>query len=290
MINVKPAVFSLTEDINRNALLTERDCEVPKEAVILKKGESLYVQPGKMAAYRNLTVSTSLNERSIWQKIKSFVLGGESLFNNKFTADQKSGWILFEEDSPQVCVAEIKPDSSGIILGENSFLASTPNVALNVSYTGITGYIKGVGIGTTLAKLKPEARYFNSCGKVYFKTGLGYIKAIKITPESPVYVDNTNIVAYTEGLKATAATVNYSATSLLFSGEGLTCKFEGEGTVYTGTGLQKIRTELLNAQHKEVGGLATAITITVVTVIGLAAIAAIAIVLTDNKPHRNPNW
>ncbi len=287
MINVQPAVYSLIEDINQSTLLSERSSEIPEEAVILKKGESLYVQPGKMAAYRNLTVSTSLNERSIWQKIKSFVLGGESLFNNKFTADQKSGWILFEENSPQVCVAEVKPGSSGIILGENSFLASTPNVSLNVSYAGITGYIKGIGIGTTLAKLKPEAHYFNSCGKVYFKTGLGYIKAIKITPESPVYVDNTNIVAYTEGLKATAAMVNYSATTLLFSGEGLTCKFEGEGTVYAGTGLEKIRKEYLNAYKKEISGLSVAVAITVVSALGLAALAAITVKLAN---HQNTNW
>ncbi len=252
----QPTVLPLLDSIERYATANQNREGVPEEAVYIKKGEGLNVQPGSMLAYRNVELTTSLNEKTAWGKVKNFFLGGQSLFTNQYLANEKDGWLLFEENPYQIYAAEIHSRGLGLNVSENALVAFTPNISLETSYAGISGIMRGIGLGVTNAQLKPEAAISGSTGTLYFKSGFGNVKAVEVTHKSPVYVDNDDIVAYTEGLHATVSKVGNSIKSLFLSGEGFVCKFEGDGTVFVGAGLAKLRREFSQAQHKESAGVA----------------------------------
>lgn len=98
--------------------LKQEPREAPERAIFLKEGESLRVESGRMQAYQNLSMTTSLNNKSIWERIKSYFLAGETLYGNQFTAGKEGGWILLEEKYPgQILSADLYPGEKGIVLG-----------------------------------------------------------------------------------------------------------------------------------------------------------------------------
>lgn len=124
-------------------------------------------------------------------------------------------------------------------------------MSFSTQYEGITGYIKGKGIATTLAKLYGSTLSTDLVGKVYFNAASGVIKTVKVNSNQPIYVDNQDIIAYTEGLKCSIERAGGSFKSLFLSGEGLVCKFEGDGTVYIGTGAAKNQANALHSTISE---------------------------------------
>ncbi len=207
---------------------------VSRAEIPLAEGEKLRCEPGSMLAYRNLSVETARSSKSYLELTKSYFLGGESIFANSFEGQKGGGWIRLEEQIPgQIVCHELRAGEPGVVVTRESLLASTLNVSTETKYRGVSGFFKGVGIGSTVAKLVDDT---DSVGRIYLNSGKGVVQAISVSSEDgPVVVDNDHIVGYTEGLENTVRRMG-NTKSLFLSGEGFVCEFAGNGTVFVDSG------------------------------------------------------
>ena len=101
-------------------------------------------------------------------------------------------------------------------------MASTPGVEVETKFQGIKGFFSG------------EKLFWIKCsgqGDLWFNT---YGGMFSVDVKDSFVVDTGYIVAFTEGLEYDVTSVG-GMKSLFFSGEGLVCKFKGQGRVWIQT-------------------------------------------------------
>lgn len=243
--------------------------------IALKEGQTLNVEASAMLACKNVEVKTSLNG-SISSVVKRYFLGGESLFQNSYSAKKGGGWVVLEEAVPgQINTYELEPGKS-LIMGQGAYVASDKNVKISTEYAGISGWWKGIGFAKLKATISDENK-----GRVFFSSSEGIAKAITINEsEGPVIVDNNNMIAYTDSLKVTARKMG-NMKSFFFSGEGSVNEFSGNGTVFLGSGESAARGNML---EKTVKIIAQAILPDAVTLINRVALLSLAYMVCYS-PH-----
>jgi uncharacterized protein (TIGR00266 family) len=102
-------------------------------------------------------------------------------------------------------------------------VASNPNIVLDTKWQGVT---KGFFSGESFFLIKASGQgdlWFNSYGGI-----------ISIDVKDAFVVDTGHIVAFTEGLSYKVSRQG-GYKSLFLSGEGLVCRFSGEGKVWVQT-------------------------------------------------------
>ncbi len=171
-------------------------------------------------------------------KVNGGILGSvaKKLFNNKsfFTqfieSKTKPGEVLLSPQLPSdIKVLSLSKDNP-ICLNDGSFLAATDGIDLNIKTQKIKIALFGGRGGLFITEL-------NGDGQVAI-SGFGTIIEKKISHNSPLIVDNNFVVGWTKNLtqEITIKTINRNIFQNLFnslkSGEIITNKFSGEGTVY----------------------------------------------------------
>lgn len=186
--------------------------------VQLPKGRTLKVEASAMAAMDpHIKMKTRLKGGF------SRFLTGESLFINEFTADQADGEISIAPGAPGD-VKHVYLEGQTIYLQSAAYVASSPEVELQTKWQGLT---KGFFSGESFFLIKATGT-----GDLWFNTFGSMI--VLNDPSSSVTVDTGHIVAFTEGLDYSVSRLG-GYKSLFFSGEGLVCKFQGQGTVWVQT-------------------------------------------------------
>lgn len=153
----------------------------------------------------------------------SRLLTKESLFINEFTATGGPGEInISPGPAGDIAHFQVTPDQMLFLTG-SSYVASTPGVELDTKWQGLAkGFFSG------------ESLFLMACkgeGQVWFNT-YGAIFEIDVSGE--YVVDTGHIVAFTQGLDYRISSIG-GYKSLFFSGEGLVCRFSGQGKVYVQT-------------------------------------------------------
>lgn len=187
-------------------------------------GEQVIAEAGAMVA-RDAAVDmkTSL-QGGLGGALKRKMLGGESLFQNTFTASgpNQSLWIAPAAEGAIECVT-VQPGME-LYLQSGAYLASTPGVTLDTKWQGSKGMFAG---GLFLLRVTGN-------GLLWFST-YGALHAIDVGPQYQGYViDNTHLVAFTQGLQYQVRKLG-GLKSLFFSGEGLVCDFMGQGRIWVQT-------------------------------------------------------
>jgi uncharacterized protein (TIGR00266 family) len=103
-----------------------------------------------------------------------------------------------------------------------AFLASDTEVDVDSQFGGFQGFFSGLGFGMLRA---------SGTGDLYL-SAFGGVREVEVTDE--YVVDTGHILAFEEHLDFDVETVGGWKPTLL-SGEGLVCRFRGEGTVYVQT-------------------------------------------------------
>lgn len=147
----------------------------------------------------------------------------ESIFLNEFTAEGAPGEIKIAPGTSGDIFCQ-KLQGQKLYLTASSYLASTPEVALNTKFQGLTkGFFSG------------ESFFLTECsghGQIWFNT-YGAIFEVDVVNDEYI-VDTSHIVAFTEGLDYSISKVgNYK--SLFFSGEGFVMRFQGSGKLWIQT-------------------------------------------------------
>lgn len=113
------------------------------QVVFDQPGEQLVTESGAMVARdAGIEMKTSL-QGGIGGALKRKLLGGESLFQNTFTATQpgQTMWFAPAPEGAIVCVT-MQPGME-MFIQSGAYLASTPGVTLDTKWQGAKGFFSG---------------------------------------------------------------------------------------------------------------------------------------------------
>jgi uncharacterized protein (TIGR00266 family) len=187
-------------------------------------GEQIITESGAMVA-RDSAVDMKTNmQGGLGGALKRKLLGGESLFQNTFTATApgQTVWIAPAAEGTVECI-DLQPGME-LFLQSGAYLASTSGVVLDTKWQGAKGFFSG---GLFLLRAYGQ-------GQIWFSS-YGGLHAVDIGVQYPGYIcDNSHMVAFTIGLQYQVKKLG-GLKSLFFSGEGLVCEFAGQGRLWMQT-------------------------------------------------------
>ena len=176
----------------------------------------------KVEASAMATMDTNISMKTKFKGGLSRFLTGESIFINEFTAEGGPGEIGIAPGPPGD-LEHVYLDGDVIFLQNSAFVASSPDILVETKWQGL---MKGFFSGENLFLIRCSGK-----GDLWFNT-FGAMLEVDVTGD--YVVDTGHIVAFTEGLDYSIDKVG-GYKSLFFSGEGLVCRFRGQGKVWIQT-------------------------------------------------------
>lgn len=186
-------------------------------------GEQMLVESSAMVARDSAMEMKTQMTGGLLAAAKRKLMGGESLFQNTFTATAP-GQTLYLAPGPEGDVECVNCDGqTPIFLSSGNFLACAPSVQLDTKWGGAKGFFSGAGL--FLLKAGGVGPLFFGC--------YGGVHAVDVGPHGYI-CDTSHIVGFTGGLSYTVTKVG-GLKSLFLSGEGLVCNFQGQGRLWIST-------------------------------------------------------
>ena len=188
--------------------------------ITLKPGERIIAEAGAMASMAGqLAMKTEFFGGFLPGLMKSF-FGGESLFVNVFSnpSQQPQELVLTQASIGDIIRIELN-GSNEICFQPGAYIAHSPGAKMGVKWAGFASWFAGEG----LFKLQ-----FSGSGRVLFGS-YGGITQREINGE--FIVDNSHLVAYSQGIKMSVA-LSGGILASFTSGEGFVNKLKGNGTIF----------------------------------------------------------
>ncbi|MEY4565412.1 MAG: hypothetical protein RLY14_382 [Planctomycetota bacterium] len=190
----------------------------------LDAGEGMTCEVGAMIAMTSgMTVNTTSKSRGgsggIIKGLKR-MFTGENFFLNHFTAHQDSQSLLIGPSLMGDCIHHSMRGGTMIVQG-TSWLASTSTIDIDATWQGFTS-----------ALFSGESMFWVKCSGAgeLFLSSYGAIYPIDINGE--YVVDTGHIVAFEDSLQFRIGKAGKSLVGSFLGGEGLVCKFQGQGRLY----------------------------------------------------------
>lgn len=192
-------------------------------------GEQITTEAGAMVA-RDTAMQMKTNMEGGVGALKRKLLGGESLFQNTFTATGP-GQTLYIAPAAEGTVETMVLDAgTELFLQSGAYLASTPGVSLDAKWQGAKGFFSG---GMFLLRAYGQGQvWFSAYGGLH-TVDIGAASASGHAYQGYI-CDNSHMVAFTQGLRYAVKKLG-GLKSLFFSGEGLVCEFSGHGRLWVQT-------------------------------------------------------
>lgn len=195
-------------------------------SVRLREGETVYSEPAAMASMTpSLKMKAGL--KGGFKKALGRMFAGESMIVNTFTAESEPGEVTFAPGIPGDLM-HYRLDKNSIFLQRGAFLAHSEGVELSAKWQGAKGFFSGEGLVLLKANGTGDL-FFNSFGAILeidvtddFVVDTGYIVGFEDTLDYKVVV--------LPGSRPTKTIKNF-----LFGGEGLVCRFSGQGKIWVQT-------------------------------------------------------
>lgn len=190
--------------------------------VTLGARESITAEAGAMIAMAgDTTIATTTLKRGSGGVIKALkrMLAGESFFLNHFTAGPGGGDIWLAPTMPGDVMTHNLTSGTLIVQG-GSFLACAPGVQVDMNFQGLKALFSGESL--FWLRLSGQGQVIlNAFGAIY-----------PVDVDGATIVDSGHIVAFSDGLKFSVTKVGKSWLASILGGEGLVCRFEGQGRVW----------------------------------------------------------
>lgn len=190
--------------------------------VSLAPNEQVTAEGGAMVTMSgDMDIKTTTHKKGKGGLLKAAkrLLSGESFFLNHYTASNEGGEVLLATALPGDMKA-IDLDNERLIVQGGSYVASSPDIDIDMGWQGFKSILSGEGIFWLNLSGKGKV-VFNSFGAIY---------PVKVDGE--YIVDTGHIVAFNETLSFTITKAGKSWISSFLGGEGLVCKFQGKGTIW----------------------------------------------------------
>ena len=189
----------------------------------LEPGESIRAESGAMVAMDPSLDLETKAKGGLLAGLKRMI-GGESFFVNTFKAKDRSGRLDLAPGAPGDLHALELRDGEQWMLQSGAYVAGGSNLDVDTKWGGARSFFGGEGL-FMLKVTGPGPLFFGSYGA---------LEPLDIDGE--MVVDSGAIVAFETSLDYRVETVG-GLKSLLFSGEGLVCRFRGKGRLYIQTRL-----------------------------------------------------
>ena len=190
----------------------------------LDAGEQLTCEVGAMIAMSSgMVINTTSRRRGgsggIIKGLKR-MFSGENFFLNHFTAQAPNQSLLIGPSMMGDCIHHPLTGSTMIVQG-TSWLASTGNIEIDTTWQGFSSAI-----------FSGESMFWVKCSGSgdLFLSSYGAIYPIQVNGEYTV--DTGHIVAFEDTLQFRIGKAGKSLLGSFLGGEGLVCKFQGQGTLY----------------------------------------------------------
>lgn len=189
-------------------------------AMKLRENESVVAESGAMT-YMSSNISTHTRARSgILGSIGLKLLGGQSFWVNEYTAKGAPAEIGFAS-APLGDIDHLElTGNNGWIIRKESYVVSSPQVELDVSWQGFTKGIFGQG----LFMIKTSG-----VGSLFINT-FGAIDRHYLAQGEELVVDNFHLVAFNDTCKYRIERIG-GLKSTVLSGEGFATRITGPGEV-----------------------------------------------------------
>ena len=188
----------------------------------LKTNETVVVESGAMAAMDTCIKMKSRAKGGLMKGLGRMV-SGESFFISEFTAEGKSGELYVSPGVPgDICHYYLQ--GNALMIQSSGFVAASSTVEIDTKFQGFKGFFSGESLFLIRA---------TGIGDIWFSS---YGAIVEIPVAGDYVVDTSYIVAFED-------TLNYNVEMLgglsfrglrtgIFGGEGLVCRFNGEGRLW----------------------------------------------------------
>ncbi len=189
----------------------------------LQGGEQVRVEAASMVGMSTGVTLETTATGGFMQSLKRSLLGGESLFQNVYTAPAQGGEVLVAPSLPG--------DLTLLTLGEpmlvqsGAYVASNINIALDTKWGGSKSFF---GTGGGLFMLRAEGQ-----GQMVVSS-YGAIHEITLAPGESYTIDTGHLVALSESMPFQTRSIGGMKT-FMFSGEGFVADLTGPGKVLVQT-------------------------------------------------------
>lgn len=194
----------------------------------LAPGQTIIAEAGVMVArHKSVNMQAKLNapgggafatlQALVIALIRKFVSGETFMVNHFSSPTGGSVWLAPVMSGP---VMHRRLNGERMVLSTGAYLAHSGNVHLGLKFGGIRGL---------LAK---EGAFFlevSGQGDLWF-TSYGGVEAVDVA--GPFTVDNGHLVGYEGNLSFDIGSAGGGLMGMMASGEGLVCKFNGQGRIY----------------------------------------------------------
>ncbi|MEZ4251383.1 MAG: TIGR00266 family protein [Polyangiales bacterium] len=190
--------------------------------VMLAPGESIRAESGAMVGMStNVHMETGATGGLMGGLKRMF--GGESFFQNTFTAQNGAGEVLLAHS---LCgdIVPLEMTQAGYFIQSSSYIASSPWVTCETKVGGFKSFFAGEGV-FVLKATSPQP------GQVL----VGAFGGIQeLVCDGNIVVDTGHLVAWDATLEYVGKSADGWIASF-FSGEGLVCHFRGQGRIWIQT-------------------------------------------------------
>lgn len=189
----------------------------------LRGGEQVRVESASMVGMSSGVTLETTAAGGFMRSLRRSLLGGESFFQNLFTAPAGGGEVLVAPSLPgDLKVLDI---SEPMLLQSGSYVASDIGIALDSRWGGSKSFF---GTGGGLFMLRADGR-----GQIVVSS-YGAIHEITLAPGESYTVDTGHLIALSESLSFKTRSVGGMKT-FMFSGEGFVVDLTGPGKLLVQT-------------------------------------------------------
>jgi uncharacterized protein (TIGR00266 family) len=193
--------------------------------VNLQPGQKVFAEPSAMVAMSpGLKLQAGLKGGAL--RSLGRLLGGESMIVNTFTAHQTGGEVLFAPGHLGD-TQHYRLTGGSLMLQRGAYMANSEGVEVTGQWQGAKGFFSGEGLVLLKASGFGDL-FFNSYGAI-----------LEIDVLGDYIVDTGYVVAFEDTLQYQIGVLpglrSGGFRRLFFSGEGLVCRFAGQGKVWIQT-------------------------------------------------------
>lgn len=189
----------------------------------LAPNETVLVESSAMAAMDSCIKMKSKVKGGLMKGL-SRMLGGESLFLSEFTAQGKRGELYISPGVPGDIQHYYLGGNKALMVQSSGFVACSPSVEMDSKFQGFKGFFSG----ESLFLLRVTGR-----GDFWFSS---YGAVAQIDVDGDYVVDTGYVVAFEDTLEYSVETISglsfKNLRTAILGGEGLVCRFRGQGRLW----------------------------------------------------------
>lgn len=186
--------------------------------VDLEPGESIIAESDAMASMSAAIAMKTVLNGGFWGAVVRWLLGGESLFVNRFTNPTQSTQRVTLVQATPGDIRSVDLNGNSLCLQPGAYVCGTPGLKLGVRFAGLRSWIAREGL------FKLEVR---GAGRLFYGAYGGLIDK---QVDGEYIVDSSHLVAYEPQMKIRLQMAGGLFASF-FGGEGLVTRVEGRGLI-----------------------------------------------------------